>query len=223
MKSPFELVEYSLVAVAKNHNPTILNPDFLKRNKIVPEGWKIERPLCTDVLSQVVFENGFVIIVEPQRLLFVEKNPERSPSVPTVAEIAVNYIETLPHATYTAIGVNFKCRIPFRSQKESELYVLDRMISPGPWKELCDGLRSAALKFIYDVEDAKLVLSVEPAIYQRPDKPVEFILGISANFHRDLPEEHNEAIVHMKSVMTNWENDRESLDKIIAKIFEEGE
>jgi hypothetical protein len=222
MKSPFELVEYSLVAVAKNHNPTILNPDFLKRNNIVPEGWKIERLLCTDVLSQVVFENGFVITVEPQRLLFVEKDPKRSPSRPSIAEIAVNYVETLPHATYTAIGVNFKGRIPFKNEKESELYVVDRMISPGPWKELCDGLRSAALKFIYDVENAKLILSVEPAIYHRPDKPDEFILGISANFHRDLPKEHDEAVIHMKAVMTNLEKDRDSLDKMVAEIFGEG-
>jgi hypothetical protein len=30
----------NVVILAKFHNPSILNPDFLERNEIVPEGWK---------------------------------------------------------------------------------------------------------------------------------------------------------------------------------------
>ncbi len=33
----FQIAELSVVVIAKNHNPTVLNPDFLKLNNIVPE------------------------------------------------------------------------------------------------------------------------------------------------------------------------------------------
>lgn len=222
MKGPFELVEYSLVAVAKNHNPTILNPDFLKRNSIVPDDWKVIKPLCTDVISQVVFENGFVITVEPQRILFIEKNLNRSPSKPSIDKIAVRYIETLPHATYTAIGINFKGIVTFKNQEEPALFVLNKIISRGPWKNLCGDLKDASIKFVYDIEGGKMILTVEPSIFIRTGKSQEFILSISSNFHRDLPEVHDTAVKHMKTVINDWEKDKNTFCEMMDSMFVKG-
>jgi hypothetical protein len=35
-----KLLQFSIVVLATDHNPTILNPGFLRLQKIVPEDWE---------------------------------------------------------------------------------------------------------------------------------------------------------------------------------------
>ena len=63
MLNEFVFSELTIVIVAENHNPTILNPDFLKFNDIVPKEWDMgQPPLCTPPISQVEYKNGIKII-----------------------------------------------------------------------------------------------------------------------------------------------------------------
>jgi len=65
------LTELGIVIVAQNHNPTILNPDFLKRNKIVPENWELAcPPICLPPVARVSFTKGVNIFSQPERIIF---------------------------------------------------------------------------------------------------------------------------------------------------------
>jgi hypothetical protein len=222
MGKKFELIECSIVAAGKNHNPSILNPDFLKRNKIVPEeGWEAEKILATDVFSQVAFKNGIVITVEPQKIIFLDNDPSRSISEPALDDIAISYIKKLPHVTYTAVGINFKYVVFFKDKEEAERFVLDKIVSPGSWKDISGGLHSANLKFIYQVDGGVLNLSIDPAAFQKAGQPeVKDIIAISANFHRDIPKEPESIIKRIEEIIRGWERDRDSLVKMIETIFE---
>jgi hypothetical protein len=52
---PFLIQDLTLVVVARNHNPTILNPDFLKSTHIVPEHWELAAPpFCVEPVASAI-------------------------------------------------------------------------------------------------------------------------------------------------------------------------
>lgn len=84
-------LEFSVVVVANDHNPTILNPDFLERQQIVPQtwGWKVADPaITTPPFAMVVYDSGVTVSVEPNKLQIptslsgVALSPARSLTLP---------------------------------------------------------------------------------------------------------------------------------------------
>ena len=67
------LIELSIVLAAKadSNNPAILNPDFLRYNRIVDEDHEVQgSPITTPVFSQVAFKNGVKVTSAPDRVIF---------------------------------------------------------------------------------------------------------------------------------------------------------
>jgi len=220
MKPGLEIFECSIVAAASNHNPTILNPDFLKRNKIVPEEWETKKVLCTEVISQVVFQNGLVITVEPKRIVFLENDPDRSTS-PRLDEISIQYVKTLPHAAYTAVGVNFKGVVAFDHLDQARSWLLEKLVASGPWKEIGNGIQGAGLTLVYEIRDAKLTLKVDPAELQRAGEPSSRpVVLFDGNFHRELPTgNHSLALSRIEAIMKDWKEDRKSFFEVVETIL----
>jgi len=220
MKSGLEIIECSIVTAASNHNPTILNPDFLKRNKIVPEEWEIKKVLCTEVISQVAFGNGFVLTVEPKKIIFLENDPDRS-TLPRLDEISIQYVKTLPHAAYTAVGVNFKGVVAFNHLDQARSWLLEELVASGPWKEIGNGIQSAGLTLVYLIRDAKLTLKMDPAEFQRAGEPSSRpVVLFDGNFNWDLPKEnHSLALSRMEAIMKDWKEDRKSFSEVVETIL----
>lgn len=56
MTQSLAVQELAIIIAAKNHNPTILTPDFLKYTGIVPADWELARqPIFTSSVAQVIF------------------------------------------------------------------------------------------------------------------------------------------------------------------------
>ncbi|MBX9255594.1 hypothetical protein H1Q63_16925, partial [Desmonostoc muscorum CCALA 125] len=56
MSQSLNIQEIAIAIAAKQHNPTILTPDFLKYSGIVPSDWELSKPpIITDSAAQVVF------------------------------------------------------------------------------------------------------------------------------------------------------------------------
>ncbi|MBX9255406.1 hypothetical protein H1Q63_15930, partial [Desmonostoc muscorum CCALA 125] len=56
MNQSLNIQEMAIAIAAKQHNPTILTPDFLKYSGIVPNNWELAKPpIITDAAAQVVF------------------------------------------------------------------------------------------------------------------------------------------------------------------------
>ena len=67
-----------IVVVGANHNPSILNPDFLRHQCIVPEAMTLVGPvISTPAFSQVVYQ-GLEIVSEPNRISFTEDIHQQS-------------------------------------------------------------------------------------------------------------------------------------------------
>ena len=91
--------EFSLVVVANDHNPTMLNPDFLERQGIVQEGWgwKVVGPAITrPPFATVSFDSQVTVSVEANRLQVTDTPAVGAPQSSKVVDIAQKYVEVLP-------------------------------------------------------------------------------------------------------------------------------
>ena len=204
-------LEFAIVVVASDCNPTILNKDFLKYQNIVPEewGWKVTSPeITTPPFASVSYDSGVSVTVEPNKFQVVDHLSGHTPDASKIPEIARRYIEVLPHVRYTAVGHNFKAMFV---QSDAEIFLKDRFLKTGPWDSEDLPLQSVGLKFAYLLEDGRLNVSLDAAsmIDQSGHEPKE-ISGIlfHANYHRDCQDypSFEQVIDHLKDSESDWRN-----------------
>lgn len=103
------LVEVSVVLVANQNDPSILNPDFLRYNGIVDKALKRAQPaMSTPMISQVVFEGDIAVRAEPNRFVFEQKGQPLGEDACVVPELAGRFVQTVSHLPCSAIGINAK-------------------------------------------------------------------------------------------------------------------
>src|SRR5438105_7912164 len=102
------IVDFSAVVLAEVHNASILHPAFLRAEEIVPPEWEVQiPPVTTPAVSTVVYPNGISFVADQSRLNVRDGQPPEDGDRFRVFRLAQHYAETLPHVSYTAVGVNF--------------------------------------------------------------------------------------------------------------------
>jgi len=213
-----KLLNFSIVVVAEHHNPTILSPDFLARNEIVPDdwGWKLrEDCFSTPPLAQVKYENGLSVLCEQSKLQVVDGGDNVNPAKSPVDAIAVSYLRTLPHVRYTGLGVNFKAIIPC---EQPSSVLMGRFLKAGPWTAPEQGLEDMGLRLVYAIDHGRLRLSLDAGeVNSEEGKDVQTVVLAGANFHHDLPDDapvdQVEQIVKRKTEY--WEHFQSMVSQIV--------
>ncbi|MCR3884901.1 MAG: hypothetical protein NUK54_11090 [Methanothrix sp.] len=91
-----------LVILASAHNPSIMSPEWIEKNKLLDE--KYINYVNTPQFS--VFESEtYNITIDQQRLQISLKNLRSDQK--SLAKIGAKYLELLPHIPYSALGLNF--------------------------------------------------------------------------------------------------------------------
>lgn len=212
-----DLVNISVVVTASDHNPTILNPDFLDRTGIVPSEWgwsPSESPITTPPFASVKYDSGVSITVESNKLQITGVK-EKSPTDTKIADIAVAYMRTLQYVQYKAIGVNFDCVL---SQNDVVTFLKNRFLKDDFSSD--DQLESLGLKLVYATEAAdRFTLTLDPAkkVGGEEDKPQEVIIA-KGNFHKDISaySDIEEAVNTFPVVRNCWDFYIGSLEKILG-------
>ncbi len=181
-----ELLNTAVVVLAQQHNPTILNPDFLVRNGIVGEDW-VPVPggvLCMPSFAQVNYNNGVRFTAESEEFQIVDFQPPEDPFDSRVPDIASKYVETLPHVRYTALGMNFQ---GFWQHDAPQPFIIERFLKPDAIE--ATGLKTDTLSVVltFSLEDARLRLKCESGHCKRgPDGEEKQGVLLDGNFHVDL-------------------------------------
>lgn len=179
--------ELSIVVVARSHNPTILNPDFLKRASIVPEDWALaQNPVCMPPgFAQVIFTNGISITAQLEKIIFFEPLETNQTGI-GIHTIAKNYINVLPHVDYLAVGINPKGHIILEEKKNQE-YLADTFLAPGSWRKIGKAPIKTQLKFIFTLDKCLSTISISEATTQPSlGTSQQSVLLIEGNFHFDI-------------------------------------
>jgi hypothetical protein len=220
MIGELEIREIGIVVVAQNHNPTILNPDFLKFNEVVPKDWELAAPpICVAPVAKVTFKNGINIIAQFDKVIFAQAIQDKSVEELLIPKIARKYIETLPHVNYTSVGINPKGHIVFLENNVQE-YLVKTFLANGPWREIGESPVKASLKLVYTLDRCKCALTIDEAILQTPEKPTTPALLFAANFHHDIGGmTKKEKLADLFQIIDNWKKDFEMFKNIVAKIM----
>jgi len=214
-------LEFSIVIVASDCNPTILNPDWLMTQGIVSQdwGWKVVgSPITTPPFATVNYDSGISITVETNKFHVAHKLTDRSLDDSPIAEIAVKYIEALPHVRYTGVGHNFK---GFAQNDDAETYLKERFLKAGIWDSKEHPLEATSLKFSYPMPDGRFNLSLDgAAIGVLKDGEPKELLGVlvQANFHRECKDypSYDKVIAHLANTQVDWKYFQDTVPKMLG-------
>lgn len=203
-----EFVELAFVVNAEAHNPTLLNPDFLKWNKIVPESWEVKgNPICAFPIAQVQFTNGFGILAQAERLIFTEILSSQDCDSSQLASVVCLYLEKLPHVNYKQLGFNPKCFIPVANLDKEGLEA--KMLNGGRWLTYKgNDVDDVTIKLTFETSEYLLTMTMDQVSLPEQDASDSRTgLLISANFHHDLSTLPSKSRLQ---VLTNTVNDWEA-------------
>ncbi|MEH2058497.1 MAG: hypothetical protein V7K97_20560 [Nostoc sp.] len=216
-----EVRDFSIVVVADNQNPSILNPDFLKYNQIVPPDWELAMPpICTPALSQVVFKNGVNVVAQSDRVTFWEAL-DNDNLVFQIPEISCKYIDIVPASDYRAVGININAHLLIANKEDNQDTVLTKLISQGKWKNFQGKSPNAVVQFTYQLDSANLMIAIQEAIIQQNhNNELVNVLNFSANFHRELINgSYPEKISYVKNVIQYCKSDFEIFISFVEEAF----
>jgi len=207
----FSLHWVNVVILAKFHNPSILNPDFLERNNIVPAEWKAIEVLTTPAFATVKYERNVVFILDQERLE-IRKECDTFKDDYEVHEFASKYVTILPHVTYQSVGLNWQISI---EKEEPERFLTERFINSEALKESKSELLQSSIKLSFKADDAVCNLDFTPGKAKIPGKDIYNAIIINANFHHQGPFSSDQIV----AIITQWKDREDYFKKIIPRLL----
>ena len=212
--------ELAIAIAAKNLNPTVVNPDFLKYTGVVPSDWELARsPVYANGIAQIVFSNGLSIVAQPNRMMIAEAIGNKDFGEVKVAQIACQLVEKLPKVEYQSVGINPVGLFMFDSEAETHQYLCRYLLSPGSWQEFGEAPLQAGLQLAYTLKRGQLILGVNQAKIQYPDKLGSAIV-FSGNFNYPLSgNSDSEKLENLQQLIQNWPEDLNTFRQLLEEKF----
>jgi hypothetical protein len=211
------------VVVGNNHNPTLLNPDFLIRTGIIDKNWPVDtqRPvITTPVHSEVTFRTGIKFVLEPDKLIVSDSEP--GGDFFPVPSIVTTFLTNVPHVNYTSIGINFEKVVYFPTLEDANYFQKNKYLKKGPWDR--DGsLIGFTTKFVYKIPDGQCNIQFTKGIKipkRESSDEDQYGIIIRANFHRDFSNDDSSlTLEEMKSTIDKWDKDRDDFNDIVTALL----
>jgi hypothetical protein len=181
----FVVLSTNIVVLARFHNPSILNPDFLRDRGIVPKSWKETEVLTTMPLSRVAFQKqNITILAEPERFQVQHQIVNDYPTQTPVCKIVKKFVQTLKHVNYTSLGLNWTIAHP---KKNPDKWLVGRFIKTFKWGSKGSDFTDCdiTLKFKTDKSINSFALSSGKIII--PDEEPYDAVKVDANAHYSGP------------------------------------
>lgn len=209
-----KLSESSCVVVADQHNPSILNPDWLVKTEIIDREWKLADPsITTPLFARCSYVNKVQLVLEPNKLTVSSSPADNSDLSDQLPRIVRRYIDSLPHIPYKQLGNNFR----FSTEMQDVLSKLkNKLVKEGNWNT--DDISKIKTTFQYFCNGYRINLTVESSDTREEsgtDKEVStLILGF--NYHRELND-----LSSLRGGIDSWQNDYKDAVRRTKEIVEE--
>lgn len=211
---PFFLHWVNVVILAKSHNPSILNPDFLRINDIVPTDWEAKEVLTTPAFATVRYPTKVVFLLDQGRLEVRKECDTSFQDNYDVHNFAAKYVKLLPHVSYTSVGLNWHISMEMDGP---ERFITVRFVRPETWKESGAELMQSSVKLSFQVENAVCNVDFSPGKAKVPTREYYPAVIINVNFHYDGPFTPAQIDVIIKE----WKNREEYLKELLPKLLGE--
>jgi hypothetical protein len=214
------LQELAIAIAAKNLNPTVLNPDFLKYTGVVPSDWELGRPpVYANGIAQIIFSNGLSIVAQSNRIVITEPIGTKELQEIQVSQIACQLVDKLPKVEYQSVGINPVGLFMFDSEQQTHQYLCEHLLSPGSWQEFGEEPMQAGLQLAYTLKRGQLILGINQAKIQYPDKSASAMV-FSGNFNSPLSgNSDSEKLQNLKQLIQNWQEDLNTFRQLLEEKF----
>ncbi len=209
--SPFWLHSVSVVVTAEFHNPSILNQSFLVSQGIVPKGWEVEEAITTAPLSVLRFSNGVQWLVEQSNLAVSEKPESSFQDEYEVHQLAIRYLEKLPHVPYRSLGLN--CAVSMNCL-DPQLWLIQRFLKPEVQTDREFKIVSMEPTFTFELEGAQLNLTLNEGEIQRGEDGPESTVLIDCNVHYEGPLDSHE----LRVAIGQWPDRQETIASVLCEL-----
>ncbi|MEL6593998.1 MAG: hypothetical protein AAFQ68_28100 [Bacteroidota bacterium] len=214
--------ELAIVVVAHGLNPKSFTPDFLVHSGIIPADWVLARkPVVNPQIAQIAFQNGVSLIAQPGKVTFSESVGTKTDDDLMIAELATKYVEAMPQANYTAIGINpQKVEVFNNKSQDVQTFITQSLLQPGAWQEIGTQPMQASLKLFYQFEKCNLQLNLTPTELRLPDDVRVPGLLFSGNFHYEFSSE--DAQVRKQEIsdaLSQWTTHLSEYRVLVAEKF----
>ncbi|BAY21488.1 hypothetical protein NIES2100_12420 [Calothrix sp. NIES-2100] len=223
MNRTLTLQNVGIAIATKNHNPSVLTPDFLKYSGIVPDDWELaQQPVVSKQASQVVFNNALSIVAQPQLLNFLEVVINKEITDIQAPGITHSYIKALPNVEYQAIGVNLKGYI-LESQLGSNQTVQDYMnslLAPAAWQEVGNAPVLPTIQLAFTLDRCEFSLGItEGKLYVTEQETVPIVLFTGNFSYAVTGNSKEEKLQSLHKLIDNWQTDLKDYVEIINTKF----
>lgn len=209
--------EIAIVIAVPVQNPTMLNEDFLKQAGIIPIDWQLERePVYGDRVAQIMFTNGFSIVAQPDRLMFLEIVGDKSIEALHAGEVAQKYVATLKMADYRSIGINFRSYAPQNSPDAATTYIDRELLTPGNWRQYNNSKVRASVNLNYDLGDRQLNLSIDTVTIQFPTPLAHPAVVFSGTFSYNTAAFSGDRVANISAIISNWQQELSEFNSFIT-------
>ena len=219
-QQPIRAIQEAAIAIsAKQLNPTLLSEEFLKFSGIVPNDWQLSRqPVLNPRLAQFSFKNGVSIAAHPQTVSFSETIGSKELKELTIAQLAHQYVQKLPHAEYQTLTIGSKTVIPLSNGPDAARRYIAQILAPGPWQEIDGAPMQASIDLQYQLQQRQLSISINEAKLQKPDQSTISALLFSSRLIYSIASE-GEGLNQLKQRLAHWQKDWQTLQELIYQKF----
>ncbi|MEC4813974.1 MAG: hypothetical protein SAK29_11975 [Scytonema sp. PMC 1069.18] len=214
--------ELAIALIANQFNPTTLQLDFLKMSGILPTDWEIQKqPVMTASVSQLVFKNGVSLVAQARTITFAQAINATNQNPLLIPALVRQFVEKLPNADYQGISINPKILIAFPNDPGAAgKFMTQKLLSPGPWINLGVAPVQTSMNFFYQLDRCKLLINLNEAQVQQPDKSPLSALWFSGNFNYEVGNYAvAERLQQLAQMTENWSADLETFRDIVINKF----
>lgn len=215
--------ELAIFVKAKNHNHTLVNPDFLKSTGIVPSNWELaEPPAINSQMAKIQFTNGTIVSAQANGITFSQTTEAEALKDILIPAIVRKYVEILPNADYQGIGINPSSFLTFEDESEKTFrhYISTQLLSPGNWHELGSQPVRASLSLAYTLERGEFNLKIDDIRLRDADNTLQAGVLFSGNFPYQISgNTTQEKLQQLYQLIELWQEDLETYREIVNQRF----
>lgn len=221
MNRTVDIQRLEFVLAVRDHNSTVLNPEFLKDSGIVPNDWELAQPPArSEDKVLVAFQNGVYILHQSNLVAFLENTSIKTAEELEVPQLIHRYLKRFPQVNYQAVGMNLEGYTAFDTKDRALNYLLETFLTSNRQHESDQDIVQAVTNFTYKLDRGLLTLTIRNTVLELPEEASLPVIMFSANFHRDIAGlPHTERLHVLSQIIENWQTDVEHYQEIVNERF----
>lgn len=223
LTQPMDIQELAITLSAKNLNPTMLTIDNLRSLGVIPEDWELSKqPVLNQMQARLNFKNGVNIVAQQRNITFAEPINAQNAKEVKAPLVAKEFVAKFAKADYQTVSVAPKTIVSFGNESNTSprQFLIEKLIAPGPWREVGNSTPQASVNFVYQLEGCQLNMSVNEVRLRAQNDPNQTVpaLLFSGSFNYRSAEGGN-STADLQGKIDRWSNNMESFREIVHQKF----